>query len=57
MQREKTTGKFTTNRDEPLIDKIALCVSHSMASKLRGLENYQEFVRQAIAEKLERDSS
>jgi hypothetical protein len=39
---------FTTDRDEPLVKQISLRVSVSMHDKLKSLENYPEFCRQAI---------
>jgi len=46
---------FTTTRDEPLVEKLTLRVSTSVKAKLSQINNYPEFVRQAIDEKLERD--
>jgi predicted DNA-binding protein len=43
---------FTTSRDEPLVKQISLRVSESMHIRLKSLENYPEFVRQAIAKAL-----
>ena len=48
--------QFTTDRDEPLTAKITIRLAPSMLEKLKELDNYREFVRQAIAEKLEYDS-
>lgn len=43
---------FKTDRIEPLREKLQLRVSASMKQQLTSRENWQEFVRQAIAEKL-----
>jgi hypothetical protein len=45
--------QFTTDRDEPLSEKITIRISPSMLRHLQGLDNYREFCRKAIAEKLE----
>ena len=39
---------FTTERDEPLTERIAIRVTKSMAEKIKSLENYPDFCRQAI---------
>lgn len=44
---------FKTNRAEPLREKIQLRVSSNMKKELSNQEDWQEFVRIAIAEKLE----
>lgn len=46
--------RFQTNREEPLTEKITLRISTRMAGQIEQIENYREFVRQAIAEKLEK---
>ena len=46
---------FKTDRSEPLREKLQLRVSVSMKQELSAKENWQEFVRQAIAEKLQLD--
>ena len=43
---------FTTDRDESCTAHISLRVPPSLKAKLKEKENWQEFVRQAIAEKL-----
>jgi hypothetical protein len=43
---------FTTDRDEPLVKQINVRVSASMYVKLKSVDNYPEFVRQAIAKAL-----
>ncbi len=48
--------QFTTGREEPLLELMAVRVSASMKARLRGLEDWQEFVRSAIAKKLEREA-
>jgi hypothetical protein len=44
--------QFTTNRDEPLTAKFTLRVTPKMLSELEAIENWREFVRSAIADKL-----
>ncbi len=44
--------RFTTDRPEPLIAKLQVRVPVSLKEKVYEQENWQEFVRQAIAEKL-----
>lgn len=39
---------FTTDRDEPLIGKLTVRVPESILAKLKTINNYPEFVRQAI---------
>ena len=47
--------QFTSDRDEPLTAKFTLRVSAKMLAELKGLgDQWREFVRQAIAEKLAR---
>ena len=48
---------FTTDRPEPLREKLQLRVSASMKEKIRSRENWQEFVRDAIAKALEEPQS
>lgn len=43
---------FTTNRDEPLRERLQIRVPASMKQELEAKDNWQEFVRQAITEKL-----
>jgi hypothetical protein len=43
---------FTTERDEPLRERLQIRVPASMKKELEAKDNWQEFVRQAIAEKL-----
>lgn len=43
---------FTTDRDEPLRERLQIRVPASMKQELEAKDNWQEFVRQAIAEKL-----
>lgn len=44
---------FKTDRDEPLRELLQIRVATSMKQQLKQQDNWQEFVRQAIAEKLE----
>ena len=44
--------QFKTDRDEPLRERLQIRVPTSMKNRLKQLDNWQEFVRQAIAEKL-----
>ena len=44
---------FKTDRDEPLRERLQIRVPTSMKNRLKELDNWQEFVREAIAEKLE----
>lgn len=43
---------FKTDREESLTAKLSMRVTPSMLSELKKKDNWQEFVRQAIAEKL-----
>ena len=43
---------FKTDRAEPLLEKLQLRISASMKRQIQEKENWQEFVREAIAEKL-----
>ncbi|MEC4895822.1 MAG: hypothetical protein SAL07_25500 [Oscillatoria sp. PMC 1051.18] len=43
---------FKTDRSEPLRENLQLRISASMKEQLKSQENWQEFVREAIAEKL-----
>ena len=47
--------QFTTERPEPLTEKFTLRVTKTMLSKLKQIEDWREFARQALAEKLERE--
>ena len=44
---------FKSDRDEPLRSRLQLRVPDSMKQQLDQQDNWQEFVRQAIAEKLQ----
>jgi L-lysine 2,3-aminomutase len=44
---------FKTDREESLTAKLSMRVTPSMLNELRKKDNWQELVRQAIAEKLE----
>lgn len=48
-----TKYAFQTEREEPLTENVSLRISASMKSQLKQQKNWQELVRQAIAEKLE----
>ncbi len=52
-----TKYAFKTERKEPLTESLSLRVPASMKSELKCLQNWQELVRLAIAEKLEKLSS
>lgn len=41
-----------TNRAEPLVKKLTIRIPESMEFQLKQIDEYQEFVREAIAEKL-----
>ena len=47
-----TKYKFTTDREEPLTELLAIRVPASMKSELKSKGNWQEFVREAIAKAL-----
>ncbi len=44
---------FKTDRAEPLKERVQIRIPTSMKQKLQEQENWQEFVRQAIAKALE----
>ena len=44
---------FTTDREESLTAKLSVRVAPSMLDELKKKDNWQELVRQAIAEKLQ----
>ena len=44
--------QFTTDRPEPLLAKLQLRITESMKAQIEAIPNWQEFVREAIAEKL-----
>lgn len=45
---------FKTDRAEPLAELLQLRVTASMKATLKDMDDWQEFVRQAIADKLEK---
>jgi hypothetical protein len=47
---------FKSNRDEPLRARLQLRVPDSMKQQLDRQDDWQEFVRQAIAEKLQQSA-
>ena len=49
-----TKYRFTTDREEPCTAKMTLRLPPSQYAKLKALANWQELVREAIAEKLEK---
>ncbi len=49
-----TKYAFKTDREEPLTESLSLRVPASMKSELKRLQNWQELVREAIAEKLDK---
>jgi hypothetical protein len=51
-----TKYAFQTEREEPLTENVSLRVSASMKSQLQQQKNWQELVRQAIAEKLQQSA-
>jgi hypothetical protein len=44
--------KFTTDRPEPMTAKLSMRIAPSMLAEVQAQENWQEFVREAIAEAL-----
>jgi hypothetical protein len=46
--------QFTTNRDEPLTERIAIRVTKSMAEQIKVIDNYPEFCRQALQNALDK---
>jgi L-lysine 2,3-aminomutase len=48
---------FTTDRPESLTAKLSMRVAPSMLDELKKKDNWQEIVRQAIAEKLQSTTS
>ncbi len=49
------THQFSTDRDEPLSEKITIRISPSMLKYLKGMDNYREYCREAIATRIEQD--
>jgi hypothetical protein len=49
--------QFATDRDEPLEAKITIRITAQMEQQLKELPNYREFVRTAIAEKLDSETN
>jgi hypothetical protein len=47
---------FQTDRDEPLRERLQIRVPVSMKQQLAQQDNWQEFVRDAIAEKLQQSA-
>jgi len=46
--------QFKTDREEALSERLSIRISPSMMKFLKMLDNYPEFIRQAIEEKIER---
>ncbi|MEC4818259.1 MAG: hypothetical protein SAK29_34050 [Scytonema sp. PMC 1069.18] len=44
---------FQTDRDEPLTERIAIRVSKSMAERIKAIDNYPDFCRQALQKALD----
>lgn len=44
---------YTTDREEPLRSRLQIRVPDSLKEQVQNKENWQEFVRQAIVEKLQ----
>ncbi|MBE9040711.1 hypothetical protein IQ235_07950 [Oscillatoriales cyanobacterium LEGE 11467] len=44
---------YTTDRDEPLLAKLQLRVGESMMQRVKSIDEWQEFVRQAIQRALD----
>ena len=55
--RLKNLKPFTTDRPEPLLEKLQLRIPLSMKQKLEAKDNWQEFVRQAVQKALELESA
>jgi len=49
--------RFKTDRQEPLTAKLSMRITDSMLSEIKQKENWQEFVRQTLLEKLEAESA
>lgn len=49
--------QFQTERPEPLTAKLSLRIAPSMLSRIKTQEDWQEFVRAAIAAALEKQES
>jgi hypothetical protein len=47
------SGKFTTNRDEPLTANLNIRVSQSMRDRVKAIPNYPEKLREVIQQWLE----
>jgi hypothetical protein len=45
--------QFSTDRPEPLTEKLSMRISAAMRSRLSAMENWHEFVRQAIQKALD----
>ncbi|AFZ23060.1 hypothetical protein Cylst_0733 [Cylindrospermum stagnale PCC 7417] len=50
----ETLKPFTTDREEPLTAKLTVRITESMETELKKQDNPPEFVREAIAEKLDK---
>lgn len=45
---------FTTDREEPLTERIAIRVTKTMAEKIKSIDNYPDFCRQALQNALDK---
>ncbi len=55
--RLKNLKPYTTDREEPLREKLQLRIPLSMKQKLEAKDNWQEFVREAVQKALELESA
>ena len=52
-----TKYTLTTDRPEALTERVTVRIPPTMKKKLKQLADYPEFIREAIAEKLEKQES
>jgi hypothetical protein len=50
------TTRFQTNRSEALSSKVTIRLTDSMLQQLKMQDDYREFIRTAIAEKLQQSA-
>ena len=55
--RLKNLKHFTTDREESCTAQISVRIPPSLKAKLQKKDNWQEFVRQTLLEKLEAESA
>jgi len=48
--------QFKSEREESLTERVTLRLTPSMMQYLKQLDNYPEFIRQAILEKIQREA-